>query len=160
MAVARMHVRSWQAGYRGLISSAFLDGLRPEDRASRYQFGGDDPESPRTMLAIDEERVVGLATIAASRSDDLPGWGELFALYVDPEWWGRGVGRELIGSARAHLREMGFRKAMLWVLVGNARAERFYRADGWAPDGVERRITIMNLDLDELRYVRSLEESV
>ena len=55
---------------------------------------------------------------------------------------------------------MGFRKAMLWVLVGNARAERFYRADGWAPDGVERRITIMNLDLDELRYVRSLEESV
>jgi hypothetical protein len=27
---------------------------------------------------------------------------------------------------------------VLWVLEGNSRAEAFYRADGWAPDGTER----------------------
>ena len=28
MEVARVHVRSWQAGYRGLLPDAYLDGLR------------------------------------------------------------------------------------------------------------------------------------
>jgi hypothetical protein len=32
-AVARVHVRSWQAGYRNLLPDQYLDGLRPEDRA-------------------------------------------------------------------------------------------------------------------------------
>ncbi|HEY1808803.1 MAG TPA: hypothetical protein VGG42_09585 [Acidobacteriaceae bacterium] len=31
MAAARVHVRSWQAAYRGLMPDAFLDQLRPED---------------------------------------------------------------------------------------------------------------------------------
>jgi hypothetical protein len=29
----------------------------------------------------------------------------------------------------------GFGDAVLWVLAGNHRAERSYRADGWTPDG-------------------------
>lgn len=32
-AMARAHVRSWQAGYRGLLPADYLDALRPEDRA-------------------------------------------------------------------------------------------------------------------------------
>jgi hypothetical protein len=38
MDVARAHVRSWQAGYRGLLQvlpDAYLDGLRPEERPAR-----------------------------------------------------------------------------------------------------------------------------
>jgi hypothetical protein len=31
-AVAGVHVRSWQAAYRGLIADAYLDGLNPDDR--------------------------------------------------------------------------------------------------------------------------------
>ncbi len=42
MAVARVHVRSWQAAYRGLLPDAYLDGLRPEDRAARYDFATED----------------------------------------------------------------------------------------------------------------------
>ena len=34
MAVARVHVRSWQVGYRGLLPDAYLDGLRAEERRS------------------------------------------------------------------------------------------------------------------------------
>lgn len=38
MAVARVHVRSWQVAYRGLIPDGYLDRLCPEDRAVRYDF--------------------------------------------------------------------------------------------------------------------------
>ena len=43
-------------------------------------------------------------------------------------------------------------EAVLWVLVGNERAQRFYRADGWRPDGAQRRVEVWNVLVDEIRY--------
>jgi GNAT superfamily N-acetyltransferase len=92
----------------------------------------------------------------ASRDRDLMGYGELCALYVDPEHWGRGVGVALIETARERMLKRGFRDALLWVLVGNTRAERFYRMDGWKTDGARRTATVWNVTVEEVRYRRSL----
>lgn len=146
-AVADVHVRSWQVGYRGLLDDAFLDGLRPEQRAARYRFGG-GPDDPATLLAVDAGRVLGFATT---------GPGELLGLYADPTVWGWGVGRRLVAAARAALAAAGWHRAGLWVLAGNTRAERFYRADGWLPDGARRTETSLGVALEELRYRRPLQ---
>src|SRR6267378_3827093 len=51
--VARVHVRSWQAGYRKLLPDDYLDRLRPEERAQRYNFGSLDPRQPATIIAAE-----------------------------------------------------------------------------------------------------------
>jgi hypothetical protein len=45
---------------------------------------------------------------------------------------------------------------VLWVLVGNVRAERFYVADGWVSDDQQRRQEIWGVAVDETRYRRRL----
>jgi len=155
--VARVHVRAWQVAYRNLIPDDFLDQLRPVDRAARYDFATSDVRKPRTILAIEGAEILGFATTAPSRDQDLPDHGELCALYVDPPHWGRGIGAALISAARARLAELGCRNALLWVLAGNVRAERFYRADRWAPDGVLRTDSRRGVTLHEVRYQRTLE---
>jgi hypothetical protein len=65
----------------------------------------------------------------------------------------------LISAARGHLRELGFRNAALWLLAGNARAERFYRLDGWLPDGLSRTDTVWGVTVDELRWRRALDRA-
>ena len=80
----------------------------------------------------------------------------MLALYVDPSVWGRGIGRRLIVGARRRLLENGFAEAILWVLAGNDRAERFDRADGWVPDGARREEEIWGVTASELRYRRVL----
>src|SRR5580698_5346351 len=134
IAVARVHVRSWQAAYRKLLPDDYLDQLRPEDRAQKYDFATLDPANPRTIVAADKGLINGFVSTAPSRDPDLPGHGELCALYVDPVYGGRGVGVALVSAARANLLALGFRNAFLWVLAGNVRAERFYRIDQWSPD--------------------------
>lgn len=156
LAVARVHVRSWQVAYRKLLPDDYLDRLRPEDRASTYDFETADPLKPRTIVAAEQEQIVGFATTAPSRQPDLPNHGELCALYVDPERWGRGIGAALVSAARANLLELGFQHAFLWVLAGNARAERFYRIDQWVADGIRRTDTVWGIQVDELRYQRTL----
>lgn len=157
IAVARVHVRSWQVAYRTLLPDDYLDQLRPEDRAQAYDFASLDPRKPRTILAAEDGLIYGFATTAPSRDPDLPDHGELYALYVDPERWGRGIGIALMSAARAHLFETGFRNAVLWVLAGNVRAERFYRIGRWVPDGLRRTDSVWGVTVDEIRYRRELE---
>jgi GNAT superfamily N-acetyltransferase len=159
VAVACVHVRSWQAAYRGLLPDDYLDQLRPEDRAQKYDFASLDPMTPRTIVAVEEGAIQGFASMAPSSDLSLPNCGELVALYVYPAQWGRGIGVTLVSAARAHLFERGFRNAVLWVLAGNARAERFYRIDGWASDGQIKTDTMWGVTVNEVRYQRGLEPS-
>ncbi len=144
MAVAAVHVRSWQVGYRGLLADDHLATLRPEDRAARYTFDVDDPV---TVVAV-EDRIRGFATIS-------PAAGVLMALYVDPDAWGGGVGRALLEEAQRRLAER-CAEATLFVLKGNTRACRFYEANGWRADGFERHEWVWGAPADEVRYRRSL----
>jgi GNAT superfamily N-acetyltransferase len=156
LAVARVHVRSWQVAYRTLLPSAYLDQLRPEDRASKYDFASTDPLKPCTIVAAEEESILGFATTIQSHDADLGSHGELLALYVDPDSWNRGIGVALIAEARARLLDLGLRQASLWLLKGNERADRFYRVDGWTPDGTSRTDTVWDIQVDEIRYRREL----
>jgi len=157
LAVARVHVRAWQVAYRSLLPDEYLNSLKPEDRAPRYTFGGAAPREPMTTVAVDEHGTIrGFATTCAARDADVPGHGELAAIHVDPDWWGRGVGVALLASARAFLLDSGFRRAVLWVLVGNTRAERFYAKDGWTPDGTQRTDTVWGLQVNDQRFRRTL----
>ena len=156
MAVARVHVRAWQVAYRGLMPEEYLAGLRPEERAQRYDFASGDPARPRTLVAIEADTILGFATISAARDEDAVGQGELCALYVEPDCWGRGIGQTLASAARGELHGLGYRMAILWVVAGNARAERFYRADGWSRDGLRRAGQILHARVDTVRYGRAL----
>jgi GNAT superfamily N-acetyltransferase len=155
-AVAGVHVRSWQVAYRGLLPDDYLDGLRPEDRAARYTFASPDPTRPATIVAVEQDAIRGFATTSPALGEGEAGKGELCALYVDPDWWGRGVGATLIQAARARLSAQGFREAILWVLVGNERARRFYEIDAWRADGARRTVEAWGVTVNEVRLARSL----
>ncbi|NNN01620.1 MAG: GNAT family N-acetyltransferase [Acidimicrobiaceae bacterium] len=154
--IARVHVRSWQVGYRGLIPDEYLDQLRPEDRAARYTFGAEESTGPQWIVGVDEAAVVGFIQFGRSRDQDALEHGEVFALYVDPQYWGRGVGRALLDRAQHSLYHRGFRAANLWVLADNVRTMRFYERNGWSPDGLRHSEEVWGLVVESVRYQREL----
>lgn len=157
LSVARVHVRSWQAAYRGLLPEEYLTEMRAEERAKKYDLGNRDPFKPQTIVAVERDVVCGFATISAPCGES-SSVGDLCALYVDPEYWGGGIGRALIAAARERMFVAGNRNAMLWLLKGNVRAARFYERDGWRPDGASRDATVWGLTVQEIRYRRELQD--
>jgi ribosomal protein S18 acetylase RimI-like enzyme len=155
-AVARVHVRSWQAAYRGLLPDAYLDQLSAEDRAARYDFATADPAKPHTLIAEDGGQILSFSSTMPSADPLMPDYGELCALYVDPDHWGRGIGVRMVESARAHLVASGFSKALLWVLMGNMRGEKFYVRDDWVADGERKQDTMWGVVVEEFRMRRDL----
>ena len=153
LAVAWVHVRSWQAGYDGLLPKAYLDSLEPEERARRYDFSNNDPAKPKTFVAVEQEKAVGFVTISVAEADAVK-LGELAGLYVEPDYWCRGIGGKLLSHAQDQFLAGGIDQAILWVLTGNSRADNFYRRYGWTADGARRTDVVWGMRVNEVRYRR------
>ena len=159
-AIAVVHVRSWQAAYRGLIPQDYLDALDPADRVGRweqYLAASDWPRSG-TLVAEPDGSVVGFANLIPSRDDDADPAevGEITSIYLLPDRWGGGVGRRLMSAVLEVFGEAGYHEATLWVLDTNERAKRFYEAGGWRADGAVKRDDSLGIPLNEVRYRRGL----
>lgn len=159
-AIATVHVRSWQAAYRGIIPDDRLDGLSVERRAEWWGTEWWTGDAARRLLVAERpDAVVAFAAVGGSRDEGAgAATGELFAIYADPDAWGRGLGRALLAAATVELRAGGFTDATLWVLEENARARRFYEAAGWRPDGATQTDELGDVTLHEVRYRTALTE--
>ena len=137
--MARVHVQSWQETYRGIMPDALLDD--PEALARRLRMWtavltDERYAADRVAVAEHDGRIVGIAMAAPPRADPAQGREredgvlELHVLYLLAEHHGTGLGRRLLqatvpdGTAAA-----------LWVADPNQRAQAFYRAAGFVPDG-------------------------
>jgi GNAT superfamily N-acetyltransferase len=159
--LAAVQVASWRAAYRGLMPAEVLAALSVPERERLWSDRLTTPE-PLTsvVVATDARRVVGFAAIGpplvpTDRADST--LGDLYALYLDPGHWGCGIGAPLHSAALDRLVAHSFTHAGLWILDGNARAQRFYLRQGWTDTGrtqIDR--GPQNIELHERRLHRSL----
>jgi len=160
-AIATVNVESWRAGYRGQLPDDVLDGLSID---AREEFWSEAlttrPARTRISVAASAGTVVGFAAtgpplVPVDRDD--PSLGDLYALFLRPDVWRQGIGRQLHAAALDGLRSAGFTHSGLWVLATNDRALRFYAHLGWTdtgrtqvdtgPGGVELRERRLHRDL-------------
>jgi GNAT superfamily N-acetyltransferase len=157
LAIATVHVRSWQAAYRGLLPQSYLDALDPDRSVGRWQTileatrwpstgtlvlvdGDSDPPARSDTNDDGQPGVIGFAGMSASREDDEDPLivGELQTFYLHPDVWRRGGGSTLLQAVQGQLTRAGFQIATAWVLETNARARTFYEHHQWHFDGTSK----------------------
>jgi GNAT superfamily N-acetyltransferase len=156
-AIGRVQVETWGAAYRGLMPDEAIAGFDLEGRQRMWREGLAREPRPgsATFVAELDGEVVGFASVGRSREEDADNEGELYAIYLLPSCWDRGIGRALLERAEESMRTFGFERAILWVMEGNERGERFYRAGGWECDG-RKLDTFQGAEIAELRYRKAL----
>jgi GNAT superfamily N-acetyltransferase len=160
-AVAEIHVAGWRWAYKGLVPDGLLDSLSVERREDMWR-GGIARAIPGWALFVADRdgEVLGFAGCGPCGDDDAGELtGEVYAIYLQPDVVGTGVGRTLFAQATEHLRAFGFQRATLWVLANNDRTRRFYEIAGWTPDGTEKVQAWNGHELLEVRYEIDLADS-
>ena len=158
--IARIHVRTWQSAYAGIVNADYLAALSIPERTKTWAAGlsqGRMPDGGRIFVAEIEGEVAGWMTCGASRDDGADAdTGELHGIYVDADVQGRGVGAALMQVCCDELRHSGFTRATLLVFSRNISARNWYEQHGWTFDGTEAVFTIGNQEVSEVRYARDL----
>lgn len=151
--IARIHVSAWQVAYRGILPDVLLDALSVAQRTTDWQrrLPPIGPVGRHFVVELDGA-VVGWASVGPCRDADKPPEArELYAIYLDPVCWGRGLGAELY--ARAELAADGASEICLWVMEPNHRARAFYTRVGFRADGTRKPD---EAGADALRYIKAL----
>ena len=92
------------------------------------------------LVVAEDDSVVGMASGLSGRADDgtgpvVPGLCHLGMVFVEPLRWGEGIGHALVAAAVDQAAGLGYRRVQLWTHESNERAQRLYRAHGFAPSG-------------------------
>jgi ribosomal protein S18 acetylase RimI-like enzyme len=154
--LSRLNVAAWRWAYRGLVDADYLATLDPVTRTPMWAERLASGLAP-TVVALRAGRVVGYVTYGAAQdSDATPDVGHVFAVYVEENAQGTGVGRALMVHALEALAGEGRTQATLWVLETNTLARRFYERGGWHPDGTTQDEPLGGATLHEVRYRRPL----
>ena len=122
------HDEAWRAAYQGIIpgpnstssstAAARIGGTAPSARAAG---------SPSSQFG---DNVAGYANYGRNRARSLYYDGEIYELYLRPEFQGLGFGRQLFTAARRDLAQSGLQSLVVWALSDNEPAVEFYRALG------------------------------
>ncbi len=156
-AIARVHVETWRAAYAGIVPDAYLVAMTERKQALQWNHAIRSAVVPEVVLVAESAdlpggRIVGFGSCgrARKRPGTGPGSGEVFTLYVAPDWQGRGIGRRLLHGLLAKLEAGGLNEALVWVLSDNP-ARFFYEAMG-ARRVAERQEPFAGVELEEAAY--------
>ena len=141
-----VHWHTWREAYDDLLPAEFQETMTL-DRC-RF-FSQKYPEN--TLIAMDGKKVVGFISYG-NFCDEAIQAGEIIALYVLKDYYGKGVSKQLMHAAFVALDQ--FSEIYLWVLKDNKRAIAFYQKMGFTFDGQEQ-ILKLGKPVKELRMMCS-----
>jgi ribosomal protein S18 acetylase RimI-like enzyme len=126
--IAAVHDAAWREAYRGLIPGRELERLVA--RRGPHWWRRAVRQGSRILVLSLHDRMGGYVSYGRNRAPALDYEGEIFELYLAPEYQGLGFGRRLFQSGRDDLAANGLQRVLVWSLADNQRAVDFYRRLG------------------------------
>jgi len=136
-AIAAVHQEAWRGAYAGIIPHRALNAMLGRRGPSWWASA---IRRAATVIVVElGGEVAGYATLGRNRSRDLPQQGEIYEIYLRPEYQGIGLGTRLFAAARAQLAANGLKGLVVWALEENGGALDFYTGTGGrdVAEGVE-----------------------
>ena len=154
--IAKVQVDAYRDTYVGLLPNQTLINMNVSKASPRWmriivQIG----DRRQFCVAVYDGRVIGFCHGGAQRRALAPmrrrrqDVAEIYALYIDPNFQGCGIGSTLLLRVSQHLNAAGYSSLVLSILSGNRIAKRFYEHLG-GEMGEESPSVVMGTPVNEV----------
>ena len=126
--IAATHDDAWRAAYQGIIPGRELEQLVL--RRGPAWWDAAIRKGSRISVLVFGDKTAGYTNYGRNRARSLYYDGEIYEIYLRPEFQGLGFGRRLFSAARRDLAQRGLKNLVVWALSDNAPAVEFYQALG------------------------------
>ncbi|MCB9235703.1 MAG: GNAT family N-acetyltransferase [Bacteroidia bacterium] len=128
--IAAIQLKGWKDAYAGILAADYLNNLDTRERVRVWREIIHYAPSRSCLLVIECEReIVGFASGGVAHDQENKYHGEIYSLYLQREFQGIGLGKELLLGMVNELKTRGFRQVELNVLKGS-RTIGFYEKMG------------------------------
>jgi ribosomal protein S18 acetylase RimI-like enzyme len=124
ISIAEVHDAAWRDAYQGVIPGRELE--RMIARRGPLWWRNAIARGSRLLVLDFGDKIAGYVSYGRNRVPALTYSGEIFELYLAPEYQGGGFGRRMFEAAQKDLADHGYRSFLVWALADNERALAFY----------------------------------
>lgn len=128
-AIAHVQMTAWRSAYRGIVADELLGSLSTDERTLRWTEILQQPEQATFVAEICDAGIVGFANGSPEREGRDGFQGELYALYILPEWQRQGIGTHVTAVSANWLFASRHDTMLVWVL-GASPYRTFYERLG------------------------------
>ena len=153
--MARVSVDTWRLTYDNILPKAYLERMRlvrSEHQRSRMMYA----HGVHHFVAVEPAagEVIGFVSCGPTRNGGSAP-GEIYELYVQNGFQGRGVGRRLFRAAMDRLARDGHERMVVWVLNENPNFAFYPRMGGWLH--AKKSIRVGGKAVEETAYLWPLD---
>jgi len=121
--IQRVSRASWHEAYGDLMTDEAIDRMLAEGYSEEFLEEAIDAGELALFVAEDEYSVVGYVSCEPPADDEV---GQV-SIYVSPDYWGEGIGTQLLEKAEAYLETQDATALQDIVLAGNDIGNAFYQ---------------------------------
>ncbi len=150
--ITHVHLNAWCGAYRGMFSGTVLEKLKPNDFAIKWHSWLKNPlrvnwiiQSTRNIYGFISFGILGKASESTN--------GEIYAIYIDPKFCRKGIGRNLMESCLVLLKDNNCSQVRLWVVQQNFIAQRFYEDLGFLKTNETRKQNRFGMSFYQEKFI-------
>lgn len=129
--LAYIQTESWKSAFKGILKDEDLEKYTEVKRAEEmYKSLLENNVGNGYILSIDEKPHC-IAYFDKARDEEFSGYGELICIHSLASNWGKGYGSYMMEFILDKMKDLGYKKVLLWVFEENNRARRFYEKHGF-----------------------------
>jgi L-amino acid N-acyltransferase YncA len=148
--IADIYIETWRTTYAGAVPDRVLVNMSNERQAIYWtraiKSGGE-------IVGVAEDDRAGIVAVGSAGANRTRGGdyaGEVYTLYVQPDFQNQGVGEHLLAHLFTEIRAKGMNSAVIWVLAANP-SRFFYETMGGKRVG-DREEAMWGTTLREIAY--------
>lgn len=148
--IANIYIETWRTTYAGAVPDHVLVNMSNERQAIYWTRA---IKSGAEIVGVAEDDQAGIVAVGSAGTNRTRGGlyaGEVYTLYVQPDFQNVGVGEHLLAHLFAEIKARGMNSAVIWVLATNP-SRFFYETMGGKRVG-EREETMWGTTLREIAY--------
>ncbi len=137
----------------------YLESLSIEQKTKLWAKSLSDENLGINLVLEKNKKIIGFCVFGPARDKDLlnDNFGELVALNILPNNWGKGLGSVVIEHIIKESKAKKWSAIYLWVLKQNMRARAFYETHGFVKEDIKKfDKSLTGHELHEIRYVKAL----
>lgn len=131
--IANVSIKSWRDTYQDIMPREFLDSLTPEFKVYNREYWY-SLQNKFCLVAVLNNKIIGFCDYGDSRHLKY-GNGEIYALYILPEFKSFKIGERIVQAAIDSLKTKGYDSFVVTTIEKNLSARKFYEKFGFTACG-------------------------
>lgn len=149
-AISEVYIDTWRSTYAGTLPDHVLVGMKSDKLSISFARALKHRTEIIMVVEHSEQGIIAMGSAGENRDSRRTYTGEVYTLYVHPDFQNEGIGETLMAHLFRALAQTGHNSAVIWV-IATSPSRFFYERMGGQRTG-ERKETLWGTTLQEWAY--------